>query len=85
MIEQLINLWPELNKSFIETLIMVGIGLGVAVIAGLPLGLLLFVTDRDLFLENKWIKGAVGIFVTLSVLFHSLSCLCSYSHLLIFF
>nr|WP_242520202.1 methionine ABC transporter permease [Halobacillus kuroshimensis] len=65
MIDQLINLWPELNKSFMETLIMVGIGLGVAVIAGLPLGLLLFVTDRDLFLENKWIKGAVGIFVNL--------------------
>ncbi|WLR46600.1 methionine ABC transporter permease [Halobacillus litoralis] len=65
MVEQLINLWPELNKSFLETLIMVGIGLFVALIAGLPLGLLLFVTDRDLFLENRLVKSIVGVVVNL--------------------
>ncbi|WP_226579603.1 methionine ABC transporter permease [Halobacillus litoralis] len=65
MLDQLINLWPELNKSFIETLIMVSIGLVVALIAGLPLGLLLFVTEKDLFLENKWIKSVTGVIVNL--------------------
>ncbi|MCA0971390.1 ABC transporter permease [Halobacillus litoralis] len=63
--DSLITLLPELNKSFLETLIMVGIGLVVALVLGLPLGLLLFVTDRGLFLENKWIKGVVGVIVNL--------------------
>ncbi|RWZ58033.1 ABC transporter permease [Halobacillus fulvus] len=65
MMDSLITLLPELNKSFIETLIMVGIGLVVALIAGLPLGILLFVTDRDLFLENKTVKSTVGVIVNL--------------------
>ncbi|GGD23273.1 methionine ABC transporter permease [Pontibacillus salipaludis] len=65
MIDQLITLWPELSKSFIDTLIMVGIGLVVSFVVGLPLGLLLFVTDRDLFLENKWVKSITGVIVNL--------------------
>ncbi|ASF39787.1 methionine ABC transporter permease [Halobacillus halophilus] len=65
MIEQFIELLPELNKSFLETLIMVGIGLLVALIVGLPLGILLFVTDRDLFLENRWLKSILGVVVNL--------------------
>ncbi|WP_347862308.1 methionine ABC transporter permease [Salimicrobium sp. PL1-032A] len=66
MTEQLVQLWPELNKSFLETLIMVGLGLLAALIAGLPLGILLFVTDRGLFLENRWIKGICGLIVNLT-------------------
>ncbi|KGP89967.1 methionine ABC transporter permease [Pontibacillus chungwhensis BH030062] len=65
MIDQLITLWPELSKSFLDTLIMVGIGLVVSFVVGLPLGLLLFVTDRDLFLENKWVKSITGVIVNL--------------------
>ncbi|MFC7319306.1 methionine ABC transporter permease [Halobacillus campisalis] len=65
MMDQFITLLPELNKSFLETLIMVAIGLGVALVAGLPLGLLLFVTDRGLFLENKVVKSVTGIIVNL--------------------
>ncbi|QAS54487.1 methionine ABC transporter permease [Halobacillus litoralis] len=65
MWEQFITILPELNKSFLETLIMVGIGLIVALVVGLPLGLLLFVTDRNLFLENKWVKGIAGVVVNL--------------------
>ncbi|MCD5325974.1 MULTISPECIES: methionine ABC transporter permease [Pontibacillus] len=65
MIDQLITLWPELSKSFVDTLIMVGIGLVVSFIVGLPLGLLLFVTDRDLFLQNKWVKSITGVIVNL--------------------
>jgi len=65
VIDQFIELLPELNKSFLETLIMVGIGLLVALIVGLPLGILLFVTDRNLFLENKWLKSILGVVVNL--------------------
>jgi len=65
MLNRVIEILPELNAAFIETLIMVGIGLLVAIILGLPIGILLFVTDRGLFLENKFIKGVLGIVVNL--------------------
>ncbi|MDV2686542.1 methionine ABC transporter permease [Alkalihalophilus lindianensis] len=64
-IETLINLLPELNKAFFETVLMVGISLSVALIVGLPLGVLLYVTDKGLFLENGWIKGVLGLIVNL--------------------
>lgn len=60
-----IEILPELNQAFFETLLMVGISLLVALILGLPLGILLYVTDRGLFLENKWIKRVVGIVINL--------------------
>ncbi|WP_439108517.1 methionine ABC transporter permease [Alkalihalophilus lindianensis] len=44
---------------------MVGISLSVALIVGLPLGVLLYVTDKGLFLENGWIKGVLGLIVNL--------------------
>ncbi|MEN2768248.1 methionine ABC transporter permease [Ornithinibacillus xuwenensis] len=64
-IARIIELLPELNKAFFETLLMVGISLLVAIILGLPLGILLYVTDRGLFLENRFIKLLVGIIVNL--------------------
>nr|WP_174727442.1 methionine ABC transporter permease [Mesobacillus harenae] len=60
-----IEILPELNQAFFETLLMVGISLLVALLLGLPLGILLYVTDRGLFLENKWIKRVVGIVINL--------------------
>ncbi|WP_368505904.1 methionine ABC transporter permease [Alkalihalophilus sp. As8PL] len=63
--ETLINLLPELNKAFFETVLMVGISLSVALVVGLPLGVLLYVTDKGLFLENSWIKGVLGLIVNL--------------------
>ncbi|WP_078429983.1 methionine ABC transporter permease [Alkalihalobacterium alkalinitrilicum] len=65
MVEAVIALLPELNKAFLETLYMVSISLSIAVIVGLPLGILLFVTDRDLFLENKILKSILGVVVNL--------------------
>ncbi|MFC0272728.1 methionine ABC transporter permease [Metabacillus herbersteinensis] len=63
--ESLISLLPELNKAFLETIYMVGISLVVAIIVGLPLGVLLFVTDRGLFLENVRLKQVVGFVVNM--------------------
>ncbi|WP_058308417.1 methionine ABC transporter permease [Gracilibacillus massiliensis] len=61
----IIELLPELNVAFFETLLMVGIALLVAIFIGLPLGIVLYVTDKGLFLENSWIKGIVGVVINL--------------------
>lgn len=63
LLDTLIQLLPELNKAFFQTLYMVGIALSIAIIFGLPLGILLFVTDKDLFLENRIVKSVVGTVV----------------------
>lgn len=65
LLESIISLLPELQKAFLETLYMVGISLFIAMVAGLPLGILLFVTDRGLFLENTVVKSTVGFVVNL--------------------
>lgn len=65
MLDRIIEILPELNVAFLETLTMVGIGLLVAIILGLPIGILLFVTDQGLFLENRVIKIILGIVINL--------------------
>ncbi|MEC2071924.1 methionine ABC transporter permease [Alkalihalophilus marmarensis] len=64
-IDTFIQLLPELNKAFIQTVIMVGISLFIAILVGLPVGILLYVTDKGLFLENVWIKSILGLIVNL--------------------
>ncbi|AGE23783.1 methionine ABC transporter permease [Geobacillus sp. GHH01] len=59
------TLIPELLKAFWGTLYMVGISLLAAIIAGLPLGVLLFVTDRGLFWENKPLQTILGFLVNM--------------------
>ncbi|WP_249316929.1 methionine ABC transporter permease [Bacillus sp. FJAT-50079] len=65
MVEHIIEMLPDLNKAFFETIYMVGIALLVSVIIGLPLGVLLFVTDQGMFWENKLVKSTVGFLVNL--------------------
>ncbi|WP_110111682.1 methionine ABC transporter permease [Bacillus sp. CGMCC 1.16541] len=64
-LDAIIALLPDLNKAFIETLYMVGISLVISLIIGLPIGVLLFVTDRNLFLENRMLKEVLGFFVNI--------------------
>ncbi|MCZ8537533.1 ABC transporter permease [Paenisporosarcina quisquiliarum] len=64
-IQHVIELWPEILKAFGQTMYMIGISLAVAIIIGLPLGIILFVTDRGLFLENRVIKGILGFIVNM--------------------
>lgn len=61
----IIELLPDLNSAFFETLYMVGISIVVAIIVGLPIGILLFVTDKGLFLENSILKNMVGFVVNM--------------------
>ncbi|WP_174865768.1 methionine ABC transporter permease [Pectobacterium polaris] len=57
------DLWIDLVAAFGETFQMVGISTLFAVIGGLPLGLLIYVTDRNLFWQNR----AVYLFGTMLV------------------
>ncbi|MFC3395915.1 methionine ABC transporter permease [Brenneria rubrifaciens] len=47
------DLWVDLIAAFGETFQMVGISTLLAIIGGLPLGFLIYVTDRHLFWESR--------------------------------
>lgn len=64
-IQHVIELWPDILKAFGETMYMIGISLTIAIVIGLPLGIVLFITDRGLFLENRIIKGILGFIVNM--------------------
>lgn len=63
--ETFIELLPELNKAFFETLYMVGIAVIVAIMIGMPLGIVLYATDNGLILENRFIKVVAGVVTNL--------------------
>ncbi|WP_379966346.1 methionine ABC transporter permease [Ectobacillus sp. sgz5001026] len=65
MLSNIIQILPDLNKAFFETLYMVALSLVISILIGLPLGIILFVTDKGLFLENKVLKTIVGFFVNI--------------------
>ena len=61
----LASLSADLAKAFWETFQMVGISLTVAIVAGIPLGLFLYVTSRDLFWENAFLNALSGFAVNI--------------------
>lgn len=65
MLESIQTLLPDLNTAFFQTLYMVIISLAVALAAGLPLGVILFVTDKGLFLENRPVKSVISFLVNM--------------------
>jgi len=65
LLNDIIQLLPDLKHAFDETFIMIGISLIAAIIIGLPLGILLFITDKGVFLQNKYVKWIVGTIVNL--------------------
>lgn len=60
-----IDMIPDILKAFKETLIMIGISLAASLVIGLPLGILLFVTGKGLFWENRFVKTVFGFAVNL--------------------
>lgn len=64
-VQHLISMLPEINTSFLQTLYMIGIALAVSLIIGLPLGFLIYVTDKGLFLQNRFINQTLGFIVNL--------------------
>lgn len=63
--DSLIQILPDLYKAFFQTLYMVGISLVAALILGLPIGIILFVTDKGLFLENRLTRVVLGFIVNM--------------------
>src|SRR5690625_7505137 len=61
----MIDILPDMLQAFWETLYMIGISFGVALIIGLPLGVILFTTDRGLFLQNRPINASLGFIVNM--------------------
>lgn len=61
----LMELMPDINHAFIQTIYMISISLVIAIIIGLPMGVLLYITDKGLFLENRFIKNSLGFVVNL--------------------
>jgi D-methionine transport system permease protein len=61
MFSSLIEMLPDMGKAFNETLYMVGISLLIAFILGLPLGVLLFISSKGLFSENRAINMILGV------------------------
>lgn len=60
-----ISMLPDIWKAFRETLLMISISFCVAFVIGLPLGLILFVTSKGLFLSNRFWNGILGFLVNL--------------------
>lgn len=60
-----ITMLPDIWKAFQETVVMIGIALSISIFIGLPLGVLLFVTDKGLFWENRFVKNIFGFAVNL--------------------
>ena len=63
MTDTIRELLQDLLKAFGETFQMVGISLTLSILIGIPLGLLLFVTSRGLFLHNRFINSIGGLLV----------------------
>jgi D-methionine transport system permease protein len=57
------ELLSDLLKAFGETFQMVGISLALAIAVGVPLGLLLFMTERGRFLESRAANAAANLVV----------------------
>lgn len=61
----LVELVPEINKAFFETIYMIVISLAVSTVIGLPIGILLYITDKGLFWENRWFKNILSFGVNM--------------------
>ncbi|MFC5542981.1 methionine ABC transporter permease [Ureibacillus sp. FSL K6-3587] len=64
-INHLTELIPEINTAFFQTIYMISISLIVAVVIGLPIGVILYITDKGLFMENGIIHNILGFIVNL--------------------
>ena len=65
MLENLIELWPEFITAAWQTGLMLGIALSAAIILGIPLGVVLFITSKGQLLERPWLAQILGTIVNI--------------------
>jgi D-methionine transport system permease protein len=63
--QHLMELIPDINTAFLQTIYMILISLVISIVIGLPVGILLYVTDKGLFLQNRIIQLSMGVVVNL--------------------
>lgn len=63
--ERVAEYWPNLLTSLNETGIMMGFAMAAAIVLGLPLGTLLYLTDEDKPLQNKFIYHTANVVVNI--------------------
>ncbi|MBV7504190.1 ABC transporter permease [Bacillus sp. sid0103] len=61
----LLELIPDINTAFVQTIYMILISLVISIVIGLPVGILLYITDKGLFLQNRSVQLSVGFIVNL--------------------
>ncbi|MFS0784018.1 methionine ABC transporter permease [Bacillus sp. 1P06AnD] len=61
----LAELIPDINQAFLQTLYMIAISLAVSTIIGLPTGILLYMSDKGLFINGRWLNGILGFIVNM--------------------
>jgi len=64
-LERLLDFAPKLWESLQETTIMMGLASIAAILLGLPLGTLLFLTAKGKPAENRWFYTVANIFVNI--------------------
>ncbi|TKC19469.1 methionine ABC transporter permease [Robertmurraya kyonggiensis] len=60
-----IELIPDINTAFLQTIYMITISLIIAVVIGLPIGILLYITDKGLIWENRLVQNVLGFVVNM--------------------
>lgn len=55
--------WSDIAIAARDTLVMLGASLALTVALGIPLGVLLFLTDRGQIAERRWLNRGAGIVV----------------------
>jgi D-methionine transport system permease protein len=61
--QYVLSLIADILKAFGETFQMVGISLAISVALGTPLGLLLYVTSKNLFWQNRAVNAVSGFII----------------------
>lgn len=61
----LLELVPDINTAFLQTIYMISISLIISVCIGLPIGILLYITDKGLFWENRAVQNVLGFIVNM--------------------
>ncbi|MEQ2525471.1 ABC transporter permease [Robertmurraya yapensis] len=60
-----VELIPDINTAFLQTIYMITISLVIAVVIGLPIGILLYITDKGLIWENRLVQNVLGFVVNM--------------------